>query len=101
MLYDNVHYLGEMFQHFLLDNRELLHNRVTCPSVSQRSAVHDTEIPLHQRLETWLDTATTLVHPTHRATLRQLADTYETLLKLHDTSHMYPTLSRVVEHFLA
>ena len=89
MLYDNVGYLGDMLHHFLLDNPELFHDHESCPSVSQRVAVQGAELPLRQRLEMWLDTATTLTDPAHRATLLQLADTYETLLKCRGTTDMY------------
>jgi hypothetical protein len=89
MLYDNVRYLGDVFHHFLLENPELFHDRWIGPSVSQQVTVQSAEGPLRQRLQTWLDTATTLTDPTHRATLLQLADTYEALLQLPDTTKMY------------
>jgi hypothetical protein len=85
MLYDNVRYLGDIFHHFLRHNSELFQHREACPSVSHRAAVQDAEMPLRRRLEAWLDTVTTLTDLTHRATLLQLADTYETLQQLRDT----------------
>jgi hypothetical protein len=89
MLYDNVHSLRDVLHHFLLANPELFYGRETCAAESPRVALQGADIPFRQRLETWLDTTTTLTDRTHRATLLQLADTYAALQQLPDTAPMH------------
>lgn len=79
MLYDNVSILGELFHHFLLEN----------PDIQAGTSADDSKADITQRLETWLESETQVTDLTHKATLLQLASSYEALVELRDT----PTVS--------
>jgi hypothetical protein len=75
MVYDNVYVLGELFQHFILDN----------PDLQQDGWAADAEANLQQRLAEWLERETSVTDLSHKATLLQLASSYEALVEMRDT----------------
>jgi hypothetical protein len=74
MFYDNVYVLGDLFHRFLLDNPDI-----------QSATVYDPTADLSQRLEEWLDRETDITDLSHKATLLQLASSYEAMLDLRHT----------------
>ncbi len=75
MLYDNVYVLGELFHHFLLEN----------PDIQVGTLVDGSKADITQRLETWLESETQVTDLTHKATLLQLASSYDALVELRET----------------
>lgn len=74
MFYDNVYVLGDLFHRFLLDNPDI-----------QSATAYDPTADLSQRLEEWLDRETDITDLSHKATLLQLASSYEAMLDLRHT----------------
>ena len=75
MLYDNLYVLGDLFHRFLLDN----------PDIQADGFADDASANLHVKLEEWLDRETDVTDVSHRATMMQLASSYEALVELRDT----------------
>jgi hypothetical protein len=73
MFYDNVYILGDLFHRFLLDN----------PHLQERSEA-DPKVDFTQQLEDWLERETHVTDLTHKATLLQLASSYEALVEMRD-----------------
>lgn len=74
MFYDNVYVLSDLFHRFLLDNPDL-----------QRAPSVDKTPDFVQRLEAWLERETDITDLSHKATLLQLASTYEAIVDMHNT----------------
>jgi len=74
MFYDNIYILSDIFHRFLLDHPEI-----------QDDAVSATEGDFMQRFEDWLERETDITDLSHKATLLQLASSYEALVELRDT----------------
>ena len=75
MFYDNAYVLGELFHHFLLDN----------PDIQEDGFATDSQLDLNLRLDDWLERQTHVIHPSHKATMMQLAASYEAIVELRDT----------------
>ena len=75
MFYDNVYVLGELFHHFLLDN----------PDIQEDGCATDAGANVPQRLEEWLERETSVTDLSHKATLLQLASSYEAIVEMRDT----------------
>jgi hypothetical protein len=75
MFYDNVYVLSDLFYRFLLENPDLRHN----PSYGKTP-------DFVQRLEEWLERETNLTDLAHKATLLQLASSYEAIVDMRDTT---------------
>jgi hypothetical protein len=75
MFYDSVYALSELFHHFLLDN----------PDIQENGWATDAEANLQQRLEEWLPRETSVTDLSHKATLLQLASSYEAMVEMRDT----------------
>lgn len=75
MFYDNVYVLGDLFHRFLLDH----------PGIQADSSAVDSRVDLSLRLEEWLERETNVTDLSHKATMMQLASSYEALVELRDT----------------
>ncbi len=75
MFYDNAYVLGELFHHFLLDN----------PDIQEDGFAADSQVDLNRRLDDWMERETHVTNPSHKATMMQLAASYEAIVELRDT----------------
>ena len=75
MFYDSVYVLSDLFHRFLLDN----------PDIQEDGFMADSVADVNQRLEEWLERETNVTDWSHKATLMQLASSYEGMLELRDT----------------
>ena len=82
MLYDNIYYLGHIFQMFLQDTCETRDDGGDFLSCADASCA-GTDITLGSRLLAWLDRQSIALDVTHKAILLQMASTNA------DISNMY------------
>ena len=74
MFYDNIYILSDIFHRFLLDHPEM-----------QDESESKSDIDFMECFENWLERETDITDLTHKATLLQLASSYEALVELRDT----------------
>jgi hypothetical protein len=85
MLYESMYALSGLLSDFFQQN-PAMESYLYMPEEWCRETVDEvTETALSQRLEEWLERPTTITDPTHRATLLQLAASYEASATPHDT----------------
>lgn len=75
MFYDNVYVLGDLFHRFLLDH----------PEFQKDGFAGDSGVDLSLTLEEWMDRETHVTDVSHKATMMQLASSYEAIVELRDT----------------
>jgi hypothetical protein len=82
MLYDNIYYLGHIFQMFLQDaseTRDYGRDLLSCDDASCTG----TDVTLGSHLLEWLDRQNIVLDITHKAALLQMANTGAALTSLY------------------
>lgn len=75
MFYDNVYVLGDLFHRFLLEH----------PEIQEDGFSSDADVNLGRSLEEWMDGETHVTDVSHKATMMQLAASYEAMVELRDS----------------
>ena len=83
MLYDNIYFLGHIFQMFLQDTSKRLDHRGDVLSRGDASCA-SADVTLGRRLLEWLDRRNIVMDVAHKATLLQIANSCEALTSTCD-----------------
>jgi hypothetical protein len=83
MLYDNIYYLGHIFQMFLQDAAET-QDHAGDVLISGDASYANADVTLGSRLLEWLDRQNIVLDITHKATLLQMANTCAGLTSIYE-----------------
>jgi len=86
MLYDNVYYLGCLFQAFLRDHPDILDSVRSHDAVSNDAWVPGANAELSSRLLEWLGTRSSVTDMAHKAMLLHMVEAYKARADVCDTS---------------
>jgi hypothetical protein len=87
MLYDNIYYLGCLFQTFLRDHPNILDSVGSHDAVSNDAWRPGAHAEFSRRFLEWLGTRSSMTDMAHQAMLLHIVDAYKAGTDVCDTSH--------------
>ncbi len=88
MLYDNIYYLGCLFQTFLRDHPDILDSVRSHDAVSNDAWISGANAELSRRFLEWLGPRSSVTDMAHQAVLLHMVDAYKAGADVGDTSHL-------------